>query len=246
MGYTNVKGFIEGFPAWKQAGLPVAISPDYIKKLIKEDMPFILVDLRNKDIAQKEHLPKAINIPLEELNKWKDKFPAHKKAPIFLYADDDEKALKAFHIVRNWGYENTAYLPGGISSWKKAGGEVLSKALQKEIVYVPKPKPGSFPVEEFKKLVFSTQMPDKYFILDVREADEVATGSLKFAKNIPLSQLEDRLNEIPKEKEIIVHCVTGVRAEMAYNTLKKAGFKVYFVDAKIEFQNGKVHIIPND
>ncbi|MEZ0343505.1 MAG: rhodanese-like domain-containing protein [Caldimicrobium sp.] len=209
-------------------------------------MPFVLIDLRDKKTAEKEHLPNAVNIPLEDLEKWKDKFPTHKKAPIILYAEDDEKAIKGFTLVRSWGYINAAYLPGGVSSWKQAGGQVLSKAFKKEIVYVPKPKPGSFPVEEFKKIALSQEMSDKYFILDVREADEYAQGAFKFAKNIPLSQLEDRLNEIPKEKEILVHCATGVRAEMAYNTLKKAGFKVYFIDAKIEFQNGKVNIIPNE
>ncbi len=208
-------------------------------------MPFVLIDLREKKVAEKEHLPNAINIPLKELEKYKDKFPTHKKAPIIVYADSDELAIKGFNIVRNWGYEHTAYLPGGISAWKQAGGQILAGALKKEIVYVPKPKPGSFPVEEFKKLVASPEMSDKYFIIDVRETDEYATGAFKYAKNIPLSQLEGSLNEIPKDKEIILYCATGVRSEMAYNTLKKAGFKVYFVDAKIEFQNGKYEIISN-
>ncbi|MGC8872390.1 MAG: rhodanese-like domain-containing protein [Caldimicrobium sp.] len=89
-------------------------------------------------------------------------------------------------------------------------------------------------------------MPDNYSLLDVREADEFAAGAFKHAKNIPLSELENRLNEIPKDKVILVYCATGVRSEMAYNLLKKAGYKVHFIDAKIEFENGKVNIIPNE
>lgn len=223
----------------------MAVTPAYIQKFLKEDMPFVLIDLRDKGKAEKEHLPDAVNIPFNTLKDYKDKFPTHKKAPIIVYAESDDLAIKGFEIIRSWGYENTAYLPGGVTAWKQTGGKVVAHALKKEIVYVPKPKPGSFPVEEFKKLVAAPVMSDKYFILDVREADEYATGAFKFAKNIPLSQLEGRSNEIPKDKEIIVYCATGVRSEMAYNILKKAGFKVSFVDAKIEFENGKYQILSN-
>ena len=89
-------------------------------------------------------------------------------------------------------------------------------------------------------------MPNNYFLFDVKEPDEFAEGAFKYAKNIPLSELENRLNEIPKDKVILIYCATGVRSERAYNLLKKAGYKVHFIDAKIEFENGKVNIIPKE
>jgi len=213
---------------------------------MEKDLSFVLIDLRDPKEASKEHLPQAVNIPLKDLEKYQNKFPQNKKAPIFLYGLDEKDLIQAFKIVRGWGYVNTGYIKDAISAWKKIGGKTESGKLGKEIVYVYKPKPGSFNLEEFKKLVFAEQMPDKFFIIDVREPDEVQTGMFKFAKNIPLGELKNRLNEIPRDKTILVHCATGVRAEMAYNILKEAGFKVYFIDAKIEFENGKAQIIPNE
>jgi rhodanese-related sulfurtransferase len=213
---------------------------------MEKEMPFVLIDVRPRDLAEKEHLPGAVNIPLSELEKAKREFPEKKNAPIYVYCAKDENAIKAIQIIQKWGYTNVAFIPGGVESWKKAGGKVESGKLAKKIVYVPKPRPGTFSVEEFVKLVKSPTMPDKYFILDVREPDEVQQGAFKFAKNIPLGELEGRLNEIPKDKVILVHCATGVRAEMAYNILKRAGFNVYYVNANIEFEGDKFKIEPKD
>ncbi len=42
-----------------------------------------------------------------------------------------------------------------------------------------------------------------------------------------------RLNELPPDKEIVFYCPNGVRAEMAYNMLKKAGRKSRYLNARI-------------
>ena len=55
--------------------------------------------------------------------------------------------------------------------------------------------------EQLAKLL---EQPGKVFFLDVREPDEiVALGSIKGYVNIPLSQLEGRLKEVPKDKLIV-------------------------------------------
>ncbi|MGC9109539.1 MAG: rhodanese-like domain-containing protein [Caldimicrobium sp.] len=51
-------------------------------------------------------------------------------------------------------------------------------------------------------------MPNNYFLFDVKEPDEFAEGAFKYAKNIPLSELENRLNEIPKDKVILIYCAS--------------------------------------
>lgn len=61
-----------------------------------------------------------------------------------------------------------------------------------------------------------------------------------------MGELEKRLNEIPKDKTIIIHCATGIRAEMAYNILKRAGFKAYYLNANVSFEKGKYKIEPKD
>ena len=55
--------------------------------------------------------------------------------------------------------------------------------------------------DELAKLL---EKPGSVFFLDVREPDEIARlGSVKGYVNIPLSQLESRLKEIPKDKPIV-------------------------------------------
>lgn len=66
--------------------------------------------------------------------------------------------------------------------------------------------------------------PDAY-LLDVREKAEVQAYGIRKAVNIPLGQLRDRLEELPKEKEIIVFCAIGVRAYNGYRILVNNGFK---------------------
>lgn len=62
-------------------------------------------------------------------------------------------------------------------------------------------------------------------IIDVRTALEYSSGHIKGAENIALTSLENNINNIDPEKEVIIHCQSGVRAAMAYSILKKNGFK---------------------
>ena len=54
----------------------------------------------------------------------------------------------------------------------------------------------------------STQMdPEKYFLIDVRNGpSHVRSLTIKDANVIPEQELSNRLNEIPKDKEIIIYC----------------------------------------
>lgn len=62
------------------------------------------------------------------------------------------------------------------------------------------------------------------FILDVREPSEWAQGHISGATLIPLGELPNRLNEIPKDKIIVVVCRTGHRSAQGRDILLNAGF----------------------
>lgn len=63
------------------------------------------------------------------------------------------------------------------------------------------------------------------FIIDAREKGEYETGHLKNAVNIPLSEFRDRLNEIPKDKPVYVHCRSGQRSYNMVMALNNLGYK---------------------
>jgi len=64
----------------------------------------------------------------------------------------------------------------------------------------------------------------KAFLLDVREPFEYEQGHIQNAVNIPLGQIRSRLNEIPKDKDIIVNCQVGLRSYIGVRILMQNGF----------------------
>lgn len=78
-------------------------------------------------------------------------------------------------------------------------------------------------------LKLASSEPDKYFLIDVRNGpDHVKTLTIKDAHIIPQQELQDRLNEIPKDKEIIVYCwdVWCNTAAKVASFLLERGYKV--------------------
>lgn len=215
-------------PAWKKAGGLVVSGPAALENWIKGGESFVLIDLRAADAAGKGFIPGAIGIPAKDLSAWKDRFPENKKAPIILY-DAGQASLDAFKAVRGWGYVNTTVLREGIGSWK---GELKTGPLPApaKIEYVKKLKPGEITIDEFKKI--ADTRPEGSLIVDVREqpVDGILVGVLP----IPQSQFEARFAEVPREKNIAIHCNTGILAKMAYDLLIAKGYdKVGWLNAVV-------------
>jgi rhodanese-related sulfurtransferase len=62
------------------------------------------------------------------------------------------------------------------------------------------------------------------FILDVREPSEWVQFHIPGATLIPLGDLPNRLNEVPKDREVVVVCRTGHRSAQGRDILTQAGF----------------------
>lgn len=63
-------------------------------------------------------------------------------------------------------------------------------------------------------------------LLDVRNPGELeSVGYIDGAINIPVDQLRHRMNELPKDKEIVIYCQVGLRGNVAYRQLVNNGFK---------------------
>lgn len=63
-----------------------------------------------------------------------------------------------------------------------------------------------------------------FLFLDVRWPHEREAAKIEGTIAIPLNQLENRLSELPKGKEIIIHCKSGGRSRFATITLLCNGF----------------------
>lgn len=81
--------------------------------------------------------------------------------------------------------------------------------------------------EEIEAIHFDEidKLTEDQLLLDVRNPEELLNGFIDGAINIPVDQLRQRLNELPKNKEIIVYCQVGLRGNVAYRQLINSGFK---------------------
>ena len=66
---------------------------------------------------------------------------------------------------------------------------------------------------------------NKEFLLDVREDYEYQDGHIKGAVNLPLREILEKKDTLPKDKDIYVYCRSGHRSADAVNFLKSLGFE---------------------
>lgn len=90
--------------------------------------------------------------------------------------------------------------------------------------------------EELKKRLDSGE---EIVILDVRQPEEKREGSIPTSILIPLGELPIHINELEpfKDREIIVHCRTGMRSAQACQFLSKEGFKTVNLTGGIKAWN---------
>lgn len=65
---------------------------------------------------------------------------------------------------------------------------------------------------------------DQAFFLDVRSKEENNFIKFEFAKNIPTNEIPDRIQEIPRDKTIVLFCSSSTRATIIYAYLQLAGY----------------------
>jgi rhodanese-related sulfurtransferase len=235
LGYKNTKVYHQGVPEWQTRDY-LATRPEFVKAAyVDKGIPAVILDVRAPDEAKSGHIKGAVSMPAANVKSHLKSFPpARLQAPIIVYdgrGGADSKTV-ARELVRA-GQTNVQVVEGGLLGWQAAGYSIESgvPALT-QIAYAPQPRPGSVSVDEFAKLARNT--PVDVLILDVRNPDEANAGMIKGAVLIPDEELAARIGELPKDKRVIAHCSTGVRAEMAHYKLKDAGYKSGFLNAEIE------------
>ena len=119
LGYTNVKVYHAGVPAWATAGNMLLTTDDFVKKR----MGFIvLIDTRGPEAAEKGHIQGAVAIRLKDVVREKNQFPLDRKAHLVLYSEKTNATALAPVVkkIASWGYKHVYVLDGGYEGWVKA------------------------------------------------------------------------------------------------------------------------------
>ncbi|WP_162427302.1 MBL fold metallo-hydrolase [Pontibacter pudoricolor] len=158
----------------------------------------LIVDTRPQDQFKKGHLPNSINIQEGgKFETWLGSIVGPNEK-FYLIAENEEVLNSVIRKSAKIGYE------GNIK------GALLTPSTLPEKSVVTD-------VEDFRN------NPDKYTIVDIRNTGEVKEGKIfETAVTIPLPELRERLNEIPKDKPLMVHCAAGYRSAAGQSILEQA------------------------
>lgn len=183
----------QGAPAYKE-------SIQKVEKLTKNFTPeagALIIDGRPSGSYRSSHLTGAINLMNgEKFETWLGSIVSPNEA--FYLVAQDEKALEIL-------VEKTA----------KIGYELMIKGA-----FVYDSQDGEIS-PEFDKKAFKED-PNTYTIVDIRNDSETKNGLVfDSALNIPLPELRERTNEIPRDKPVVVHCAGGYRSAAGSSIIKK-------------------------
>ena len=240
-GYDDIRGFQAGLPGWKKAKLPVHSEPKWLAERLNPQ--HVILDVRDKAQSGQEHIQGAVALPTAELQAMTQQFidaqqvaqlpgVSDQRAPVIVYAESHTSpaALLAYKELRTWGYGKTTVLAGGFGAWQSERLPTAGGAAATQIVYEKMLAPGAITPEEFLAL---QQSGEGVLLIDVRSEQEAEAGIISGARHIPLESLEDMAPELPKDKELLVYCANGVRAEMAHETLNNLGLKNRFLNETV-------------
>jgi rhodanese-related sulfurtransferase len=104
----------------------IELSVDEAKRLIQEEPGLVILDVRTKEEYESAHLPKAILIPISELNARVGELSQYKRKNILVYCQTGIRSAKASQILVEQGFTSVYNLTGGIAAWTEAQGKVIT------------------------------------------------------------------------------------------------------------------------
>jgi rhodanese-related sulfurtransferase len=235
LGYTHAKVFMDGMPAWAKKNPGVLSPASLMAAYLEPNTPLVVLDARPAALASKGFIKGAVAADPAKLADLLKAFPAAKLKPPVVVVDEagGETAMAVAMDLVKAGYAGVNVLSGGFRAWQAAALPVETGSLSAKAIYVPKPRLGAVSATEFTRVAELAPALRSAVILDVRNADETKDGIIKGALTIPEPQLLARLSELPKDKKILCHCSTGIRAELAYHLLKEKGYDIQFLSSEI-------------
>ena len=92
-----------------------------LKKLYDESPDLCLIDVREQDEWDEQHIPGAIHIPKDQLAHIIDGRIPNRQHPIYLHCRGGVRSMAAAQTLLDLGYQNVYSVDGGIVDWADAG-----------------------------------------------------------------------------------------------------------------------------
>ncbi len=165
-----------------------------------------ILDVRDPAEYAKGHLAGSINVGLEgQYATWCGTLLDREK-PIVIIAEPGREQEAALRLGRI-GFDHVrGFLNGGMAAL----------AERPDLVWPTERKSVLLVAEEL-------EAAEPMFILDVRNPGEWKAKRLENSVNVPLNRLQERMEEIPRDRRILLHCAGGYRSSIAASILHQHG-----------------------
>lgn len=192
----------DGMPLLGGVPIPAKLTPAQFQRKLAEGA--VLVDTRDKLAFAGGHLPGAVNLPAgKRFSTWAGWLLSY-DTPLVLLSSPEQLETLVRELIRIGLDQVVGYIPS------------LEGYAPSELETVPQ-----LLVTEAKTLIDQGQA----LVLDVRGADEHRVGHIKGAINIHAGRIMKRLNQVPRDRQVIVHCGSGDRSSTAISALLAEGYR---------------------
>lgn len=173
-----------------------------------------------------QHIKGSVNIPLEQLE---GRLPDDKTSPLVFYCLGMKcvASWRAAEKAVDLGYQNVYAFRAGLPAWVEAGYPTESTAP------LPNIDVDRISTRELSFLIESGEV----VLLDINLDSDAHKFYIDYKNRVhlPLNELQDGLGQLPKDKQIVVHCLKGKRSPTACRYLRGKGFeRVVMLDGGIQ------------
>lgn len=176
---------------------------------LAEDPDILVLDVRDKEIFVKGHIPGSIYISLDgSFAPWVGELISDLQQQIILVTPLGREKEAVQRLARV-GYDNAlGYLNGGFDTWVNTGKET-----------------DSIPTISVEELIEKHKSDNTINILDVRKPGEWESTHVTSAQHFALDYINKNMAEINPDKEYYVHCQSGNRSTIACSILQARGYR---------------------
>ncbi|MFD2531716.1 MBL fold metallo-hydrolase [Gracilimonas halophila] len=177
----------------------------------------VILDTRDRYAFMEGHIEGSLLSPLNKAFNTVAGSYIRAEEQIFLISEEEKIEEAVLDLIRI-GLDNIAGFatPDQLRGFDEKGGELFST----ETI-------------DFKETEEYLNAGEAY-LLDVRKQSEFEEGHIPGALNIAHTRLLDRIEEVPKDKPVMVSCQSGARSAVASAMLERADYAVKYVDDLIE------------
>jgi len=204
------------------SGFSPSITVSELDAFIEGQHP-VFVDVRDVFAFEKSHVKGAIHLPLELLSQQMKSIPANRT--IIIYCETGKKGHQALRTLLGAGFKDVTNISGGHTSLQRQARTTGFKFLKIDLLPVELKSVGEVTSKTEEKTTAKAMDANSPIVVDVRTPEEFKGGAYPGAINIPLDELQTRINELgSKSREITLYCASGARSAYAQRMLMEIGY----------------------